>query len=151
MAIDKIDWHYGGDFPKDLAYENGGTHIGMYLTWILINNLHGEVHRETEQDKEAVNNVISRKITGLDFLINHCDGKFWDEDLNEIGNEFTEYYYKNKNTAKYFDDYCLVLDRNVKSIYHIENTWENFELLEPILNKRYIEWKENNKMKKIND
>lgn len=28
---DRADWHSGGDFPKDLTDEAGGTHIGMFL------------------------------------------------------------------------------------------------------------------------
>ena len=38
MAIDRMDWHYGGDYPEGLPTENGGTHIGFYLTWIIQNN-----------------------------------------------------------------------------------------------------------------
>jgi hypothetical protein len=35
--IDRADWHYGGGdlYPKELPPENGGTHIGMYLAWII--------------------------------------------------------------------------------------------------------------------
>jgi hypothetical protein len=29
MSYDRADWHYGGNYPKGLPPENGGTHIGM--------------------------------------------------------------------------------------------------------------------------
>jgi hypothetical protein len=34
-SSDRADWHYGGDYPPDLPSENGGTHIGIYLAWII--------------------------------------------------------------------------------------------------------------------
>jgi hypothetical protein len=40
MAYDRADWHYGSDFPNDVPDENGGTHIGMFLAWAIINNWH---------------------------------------------------------------------------------------------------------------
>jgi hypothetical protein len=53
MAIDRADWHYGGDFPAELPDENGGTHIGMYLAWIINNHLEGELHHEdTDSEQE---------------------------------------------------------------------------------------------------
>ena len=37
-SIDRADWHYGGDYPKELPIENGGTHIGMFINWIIDND-----------------------------------------------------------------------------------------------------------------
>ena len=145
MTIDRIDWHIGGDYPQDLPYENGGIHIGMYIAWILNNNLYGAMHRESEKDIQAVNQVISRKVTGLDFLINQCDEKFWDADLNEEGKAFTEFYYSNEETAKFYTDYAEVLAKNLDTIYHVQNTWENYNKLEPIITKRYVKWKTRSK------
>ena len=31
MAIDRIDWHAESAEKAGLSYENGGTHIGIYL------------------------------------------------------------------------------------------------------------------------
>ena len=44
MTYDKADWHYGGDFPSDLKPEDGATHIGMFLAWIIENDLISEFH-----------------------------------------------------------------------------------------------------------
>jgi hypothetical protein len=143
-AIDRMDWHYGGDFPENLPEINGGTHIGMYLTWIIQNDLIGQIHREDSID--YIKNVLSNKITGRDFLVDMCDEKFWEEDLNEEGLKFTQYYYESDSNEKfknYMDDYCDVLGQNKESIYEIENTWENYNKLKPILDKRYSDWKRN--------
>jgi len=138
-SYDRMDWHYGGDFPENLPEENGATHIGMYLTWIIENGLIGDLHRE--EDAEYIQNVIDRKSTGRDFFIDMCDGKFWEDDLNEEGNNFTKYYYD----KFYLTDYESVLGQNTESLYEIENSWENYGKLRPILDKRYKEWKDQGK------
>ena len=143
-SIDRIDWHSGGDFPDNLPEVNGGTHIGMYLAWIINNNLIGQMHRDDSAD--AIQKVLSRQMTGRDFLVDMCDEKFWDEDLNEEGIAFTNYYYQSDSTdtfKNFVDDYCDVLAQDVESIYEIEDTWENYDKLKPLIDKKYSDWKKN--------
>lgn len=135
-SIDRADWHSGGDFPKDVPEENGGTHIGMYLTWIIDNDLTSEFCKE--EFNKGLGEVKSRIITGRDFLFEHCDGKFWNDVLNDIGQKFTEDYY---TSILYYDDYVKTLDNDEETIYHIENSWKNYEKLKPILDKRFKKWK----------
>ena len=140
-SIDRIDWHQTEDFPENVPLENGGTHIGMYLNWIIENNLIGEIH--LAESASLLENVKAKKITGRDFLIKCCDGKFWAEDLNEIGLKFTEDYY---SSDKYFGDYANTLDSNQHSIYEYENSWENYEKIRLVIDKRFKDWqKKNNK------
>lgn len=141
-SIDRIDWHSGGDFPDNLPEVNGGTHIGMYLTWIIQNNLIGQMHRD--DSAEAIQKVLSRQMTGRDFLVDMCDEKFWDEDLNEEGIAFTNYYYQADSTdtfKNYVDDYCEALAQDVESIFEIEDTWANYDKLKPLIDKKYSDWK----------
>lgn len=66
MTYDRIDWHSSGDnFPKNLEFKNGGTHIGMFITWAIQNNLIGELH--LQESKEFLEKVKNRKITGCTF------------------------------------------------------------------------------------
>jgi len=144
MAYDRIDWHSGGDYPKGLPHENGGTHIGMFLAWAINRNLEGELHHDSEREEQALKSVRDRTITGRDFLINQCDEKFWDEDLNEEGNNFAKWYYEpnKEGHPTYFEDYCHALeDGSDKSAYHYENNWENYDKVAAILDRRFDEWK----------
>lgn len=135
-SIDRMDWHYGGDFPENLPQENGGTHIGMFLTWIIENDLIGELHREDSQ--ESIQKVINHQMTGRDFLIEQCDEKLWEDDLNEEGLLFTRHYYE---SDMYIQDYSELLATEVESIYEVENSWDNYQKLKPIIDNRYSEWK----------
>jgi hypothetical protein len=142
MAYDRADWHYGGDFPADVPDENGATHIGMFLAWAINNDFAGELHRE--DSIEALADVRERRITGRDFLINECDEKFWEEDLNDLGNAFARDYYGGENIL-YYEDYIDALcDGDGSQIYYVEDTWENYDKLAPVISRRFEEWKSKN-------
>lgn len=134
-SIDRVDWHYGNDFPKNKPSENAGTHIGMYLNWLIDNNLIGEIH--LIDSKIGIDKIKANKITGREFLFNYCDGKFWKEDLNEIGLEFTiDYYLKDK----YYEDYTNILATELENIYFVENSRSNYEKIKNILDQRFKAW-----------
>lgn len=140
MSIDRMDWHYGGDFPENLPVENGGTHIGMYLAWVINNELINETH--LNEDDESLDRVKKREMTGRDFLINVCDEKFSEGDLNEEGLKFTRYYYSDERDMKeYIVDYLKVLAADLESVYHVDDTWENYDKICKVIDVRYREWK----------
>lgn len=138
MAIDRMDWHYGGDYPKDLPPECGCTHIGLFLAWIIHNQLESEFHKE--DSAEELEAVRQRKMTGREFLINQCDEKFWDEDLNEEGLAFTQSYYDD-DTHGYLCDYANTLAQDLPSLYYVEDTWENYDRIEPLITAACLKWK----------
>jgi hypothetical protein len=136
LAYDRADWHYGGDFPKDLLPENGATHIGMFLAWVITRNLVGELHINDFQD--ALKQVKNRQITGREFFITLCDEKFWEDDLSDQGNAFAAEYYA---AGVYIDDYSEVMDPNLESLYHLADTWENFDKIAQLIDARFDIWK----------
>jgi len=143
MAIDRIDWHIGGDFPEHLSDEAGGTHIGLYLTWIIENDLYStELESESKAEIIAVKN---REIDGRQFLIEQCDTKFWTRDLSEIGNRFTEHYYHDA----YIEDYGNLLGTKFDTLYEVENTWENYDILAKTIDRRYANWRTSDEKKTI--
>jgi len=141
-SYDRAGWHYGGDFPGGLPPENGGTHIGMFLAWCIMNNLQGEFHdRESAGGLEAVR---ERGITGREFLMAECDEKFGDEDLDEEGNRFARAYYEitqEKEEASYLSDYERILSPGLPSLYHVADTWENYDMIAPVISARYQHWR----------
>ncbi len=137
MAYDRMDWHYRTeDFPKELKKEASGTHIGYFLAWAINNDLAGELHANESQ--ESISNVKSRQMTGTEFLQKECDEKFLEEDLNSIGNEFAKYYYESNI---YFRDYESALAGDLPTLYHVEDSWENYDRLAKLIGKQFIKWR----------
>ena len=153
MAIkyDDASWHYEGDYPSDLPSDNGATHIGMFLAWCIQNDLVSEeliadAATETQQVKDG-------KLSGAEFLIKVCDEKFTEYELNELGQAFAGDYYEDDTDfssryGSYMDDYIDTFDEKAdalgfeyETLYHIENTPENYELIKPVIDERFAAWK----------
>ncbi len=138
MKYDDASWHSGGEFPSDLPPEAGATHTGMYVAWALLSGLAGTLHIHEFPDELV--SLRERTITPGAFFLKTFDGKFTDEDLSEEGNAFTQEYFDFEN-GKYLEDYELVFLNNLPSIYHVADSWKNFDLLRPILDSRLAEWR----------
>jgi len=138
MKYDDASWHYGGDFPKDLPDEAGATHTGMFVAWALLSGLAGNIYLNDFPNELA--KLRSRTCTPGQFFLASCDGKFTDEDLSDIGNAFAESYFDFKH-GEYLKDYERLLGNDVPTLYHVSDTWENFDRLKPVIDQRFAEWR----------
>jgi len=138
MKYDDASWHYGGDFPSDLPNAAGGTHIGMFVSWCLLNGLGGEIHAEEFPD--ILEKLRNRGLTPGAWFFQACDGEFTDEDLSEEGNDFAKNYF-DFDVGQYLDDYQNSVGSDLPTLYHVSDTWQTFDVLSPIIQGRYQEWK----------
>ena len=138
MKYDDASWHSGGKFPKDLPPEAGATHTGMFVAWALMSGLAGEMY--TNDFPDEIPKLRARSLTPGSFFLEACDGKFTDDDLNEEGNAFAQMYFDFKKGA-YLRDYEGTLGGNVSDLYHVKDSWENFDRLKPVLDRRFADWK----------
>src|SRR5437588_11537765 len=120
--IDRADWHYGGSYPVDLPPENGGTHIGMYLAWVIERDLASS--RLLKEAGPSLERLRDRAITGRQLLLSELDETFFDGLLTKTGKEFTRDYYE---THAYFADYGEVLAEGLPSTYYVEDSWANYD------------------------
>ncbi len=139
MKYDDATWHSEGNFPIELPDSAGATHIGMFLAWNLLNGLASELHLEASP--KFLNQLRNRELTPGKYLIRACDGKFTADDLNKEGNEFCLFYYED-DEGEFLDDYEEILGAGFPSLYHVEDTWENYDKICPIFNSRLQEWRE---------
>jgi hypothetical protein len=136
MAYDKAKYHYDGEFPEDLAPENGGTHIGMFLAWAIQRGLVSEeLAKEGPGEIEAVR---ERRKTGRDLLLTYLDECISEEEFSDEGNAFAESYYESN---AFLNDYATLFAERYPTCYHVEDTWENFDLVAAVIDKRYEKWK----------
>jgi hypothetical protein len=137
MKYDDASWHYGGDFPKKLPEEAAATHIGMFVSWCMLNGLAGELF--TEECPEDLEALKTGEMNPGEWFINNCDEKFTDEDLNELGNEFAAAYFDFDN-GEYLNDYESLVAANFESLYFVPDSWETYNKLEPTITNRYQKW-----------
>jgi len=149
---DDASWHYGGDFPEELPEKNSATHTGMFLNWCITNNLHSDEMKEDCENE--IESLKKREMTGADFVIDALDGKFSEYDLNDMGNAFAKDYYVDETDfadkfSSFATDYINIFDSaaedsdfEYETFYHIEDTYENYDLMKQIIDHRFVEWKE---------
>ena len=137
MKYDDASWHYGGEFPAGSPQEFGGTHIGLLLRWCFMKDWAGELHLEdAHHDIELVKRGEK---SGTDFLFQWCDGKFTDEDLNEVGNAFVGFYY-GKGGA-YLGDYA---EHFARQMYVASEAQHDFQTFSAMVDRRYTAFISNN-------
>jgi hypothetical protein len=139
MKYDDASWHSGGNFPKDLPAKAGATHTGMFVAWALLSGLSGEIHTvDFPADIPALRN---RSITPGAFFLASCDGKFTDEDLSDEGNDFAAAYF-DLQKGKYIADYEAIFGKDGLTIYHVADSWENYDRIAPRLADRLSAWRQ---------
>jgi hypothetical protein len=131
---DNAKQHFLGNFPDSLPIEQAYVHIGMYLAWIIENNLYSEFFLE---EAEIQIFRLQRKEISCTILSEMWDGYLGYELFNREGNMFTYYYY---GGGLYRKDYDEVLVKKLPSIYHVTDTWENYEKIKARIDMRFQDW-----------
>src|SRR5262249_36667179 len=131
------------NFETDLDNNAASTHIGMYLGWCVLRGL-ARIDPADESWTEEVARLGRREITGGELLTHQCDCKLMADDLGDEGNAFTQAYYE----AQFVKDYETVLRDQMPGTGHdtddfcsVPDTWQNFDRLAPLLDRRFAEWK----------
>jgi hypothetical protein len=140
VIFDDAVYHQGAPafLNKRLNPHNGGTHIGMYLAWIIQNRLESFALRQ--RAASAVEEVRSKLVTGREFLFAECDGRLTSEELNKEAVAFTEFYYE----EYYLRDYDDVLVSRASSTYTVADSWANYEKLAKVMDQRLRKYRGGN-------
>ena len=143
-VYDKAKYHYGGDFPEELDEFQGFVHTGMYVGWLIDNDLLDQDFFADSQ--EAIKEFQNRQITGSQFYEMQMDGVFLIDDISEIGNRFSFDYF-DFDSGKYISDYEKTLANKLPTLFHVQDTWENYEKIKKVIDKRFLEWNKRNEKK----
>jgi hypothetical protein len=144
VKYDDSEWHRA-EARKAQHPENAGTHIAMFLAWVLANRLDARLEIGAPTDtasSEALDeanerdDVRSRRRTASELLHRWWDEKLFSTDLTREGAAFANGYYR----KQYLDDYEQTLSKGLRSFYAVPDTWESFDKLAPVLDHRFREW-----------
>ena len=140
-VYDKAKYHYGGKYPKGLAKTQAFVHTGMFLGWVIDHDLYSGFFKEESQ--RLISGFKNRQITGPQ-VYKEWDGTLTDEMLNEEGNAFAQHYFDFEK-GRYIYDYEELLGKGLPSIYHVEDSWQNYEKLKKHIDAIYDQWKRKQK------
>lgn len=135
LIYDTAKHHFLGHFPSILPIEQAYVHIGMFLGWMLEHELYGEIFEDEEAHQ--VFRFKNREIS-CSILSAMWDGYLGEDMFNREGNDFSVHYYQ---SGIYRKDYQEVLANDLPSMYHVEDSWENYEKIALRIEDRYQKWK----------
>lgn len=132
--FDKAKWHFGGDFPIELNPYQAYIHTGFYIGWLVRNNLISDEFKA--ESKEYIQKFLDKKITSVKLYEEQLDGVFSSNDVNDLGFRFTKSYFDFEK-GQYLKDYEEILATNLPTLFNVQDTWENFEKICNVIDKRY--------------
>lgn len=134
MTYDKAKYHLDGNFPQELPANQAYVHEGMFLGWATKKGLIHSEFREDFQDEVA--QFLRRELSpGRFFRL--VGGVLADDMLSDGCNAFAADYYAGRKA--YFDDYAATFT-DYPTLYHVPDTWANFERISERLDQRFEEW-----------
>ena len=151
MAIDRFDWHFDSaaeeyrethgitgeltDDQRDEVCLYAADHIGLFLRWVIENGYEG-----VESDPEGCERVRSGEITGAEYLLGYCDGKFWDSDICDKIRPFVAEYYESDDADRpyqYFRDVTEAIGED--NIYRTISGDNEYNALKPFIDRAFTE------------
>lgn len=132
---DNAKAHFLGNFPDTLPIEQAYVHIGIYLGWVIETGIYSPFFEE-----EASNQIFrfKRREISCTILSEIWDGYLGHEFFDYHGNLFTYYYY---GGGLYRRDYDEVLVKGLPSLYHVQDSWKNYDSMKMRIDSRFNEWK----------
>jgi len=139
MKYDDSEYFFLNYTTDKLSNDAAATHIGMYMAWIVLHELVSPWH--LDEDADTLRSLKARAMTPGSFAVDWLDGKLLDDDLSDLGNTFTSWYY----AAMYLDDYGALFGVGAETTDEycsVTDSWDNFDRLAPILDRRFEQWKQ---------
>ncbi len=151
MAFDRVDWHWDsasalycrkhGISSDDLTQAQireidlyAANHIGLFLRWLIENDLVGK-----GADRKCCEKVRNGQMSGAEYLLDCCDGKFWDADVKKDALAFVRFYY---GENAYLDDYtqCCTNETD-KPVYGVLTGENDYLLLKQNIDRAFMLFK----------
>jgi len=135
-VYDKASWHSGGNWPAGLPEAQAYVHAGLFLAWIVDRGLASAAF--AEGFPELVDAFRARKKTGPEVYA-LAGGVLASDMLNADGNAFAREYFDLERGA-FLADYEGLLGAGLPSMYHVADTWPNYDKLRAQLDARFARW-----------
>lgn len=136
VVYDKASWHTGGNWPVGLEERQAGVHSGLLLGWMIDRGLVSE--QFSADFSELVDAFRARRKNGPEVYALAGDVLASDM-LSDVGNAFARDYVDFER-GSFLSDYEALLASDLPSVYHVADTWENYEKLRARLDARFAEW-----------
>jgi hypothetical protein len=138
-VFDKAKYHLESVESDRLSDTHAFVHTAFFIVWCIEKELINEKFKR--QFVNQIKKVKSRQISPTT-IYQDMDGVFIGGILTLEGYNFAMKYFHFSN-GNYLKDYekLKYLTRKNQSIYGVEDTWSNYEIVKELLDKKYAKWK----------
>jgi len=135
MTHDKAQWHFEGEFPRELDPRQAHVPGGLLLAWLAAKGMLSEMAEEDFADEVA--RLRARSITGAEAYA--LLGGVLDSDLlNPEADDFLSAYL-DPDSGDYWADYG-VLCAGLPSQYHVHDNWASYDSIAPSIDASFARW-----------
>nr|WP_203907785.1 hypothetical protein [Rhizocola hellebori] len=124
--------------PPDRAF----VPAGFFFGWAVEAGLHNEEELLGDDVSGLLRRFSDRELTAAR-LFHSLAGMLDEETLNDSGYAFAEDYV-GWNAGQYFDDFRQLLARQLPTVWHVEDTWANYDRMKAQIEARYRTWLQHN-------
>ncbi len=118
---------------ENIIWEYAGNHIAFFLIWAFQN----QIGDEEMFEEEELQLLRREEISGTEFVMEYCDGKFYSDLIKATYRSFLEDYYM----RKYMQDYSAFVENELEGIvFGIRFSWEIYHKFAPVLDRAYSEY-----------
>ena len=135
-VYDRADYHTKTIAEEGLPPKQAFVHTGMFVGWLIETCLLSEnFSKRVQDDTEA----FSKRLASGPELYERWQGALQDDMLGSEGSAFARAYF-DLDRGHYLEDYAEVLAPEEETLFAVEDTWVNYDLLAKRLNLRFAEW-----------
>jgi hypothetical protein len=136
-VFDKAKYHFDSVEEDGLVEEQAYVHTGMFLAWLINNDLVSPSFIEESGDE--IMSVRSRQFSPSEIYMN-WDGVLLGEMMNNEGFNFSLKYF-DFDKGQYLKDYERLLCPHSENLFAAKDTWENYDKLKPAIDTAFVKWK----------
>ena len=134
IKYDQAKDHFSAPSYPGLPIEDAFLHIGMFLGWAIENDMMSELF----EDESGIQMIrFQQRTTTSTILSETRDGYLGSEQFEDEYHEYLSLYYL---SGQYITDYKNIFSE-FSTIYHVEDTWDNYYRMEKVLSARFKSWK----------
>ena len=136
MTHDKANWHFEGEFPRELDQQQAYVPGGLLVAWLAARGLLSEMAEEDFADEMA--RLRARSITGAQAY--RLLGGVLESDL--LADEADAFMgaYLDPDAGGYCADYGT-LAAGLPSQYHVPDNWSSYDRIAPSIDASFGQWR----------
>lgn len=132
--VDNVRDYFDSNFPEEIPLDQAYLHMGVFMGWVIKNDFYSDDYEDEygAQIIHFVNSEISPIIlaASLDGIIDYSL-------FRETLKPFVRSYY---GGGQYIEDYKKTLLGELDTMFHVKDSWENFEIMKSVISDRYKKW-----------